>query len=111
MINLRKIAFHESTLKNLSMTNHEVKLEIEDARIDGKKSRVLIDVESTQRLLVDGNLSETLDLEAEDGEVLTLVVLDKSLKIIIEWNDFSSRRAWTKSYEIFGKRIFIREGD
>lgn len=107
MTSLEKVSFHEATVARFCRDNSAVELELEDVLIDGVKSRLMLTVFSVISITVDGEPSSSSLMESEDGEVLTLDVGASRISIIIEWNDFSRKKSFTKAYEIRGGDVSI----
>ena len=73
-------------------------MDLEDVLFDGKKQRARVTLEGVRDLTRDGQLIDSVQMEAEDGEVLTLKLCPDRLHLIAEWNDFKSHTRQIRSY-------------
>jgi hypothetical protein len=104
---MNKMIFHEATVVGFCRHDAVFELELEDVLVEQKKSRVLLMVQPVLGVTIDGEPSNDLLMEADDGEILTLELSDDFLSMVIEWNDFSHKKSVTKSYHVFGGKTSI----
>jgi len=107
MSNAQQMGFHEATVVRFYRYDAAIELELEDVLVDGEKSRVVLTVSPASSVMVDGDLSNAPLMAADDGEILTLEISGDVLSLIIEWNDFSRRKSFTKSYRVSGGEIAV----
>jgi hypothetical protein len=107
MATTENINFHESTLSSLKMRGSKLVLKLEDVEVSGKKSEMTIQASPIMSLTIDGEPSDTIVMEAEDGEVLSLSYTNNCLSMIVEWHNFSSSLIRTRSYKVVAEEILI----
>lgn len=105
----QQISFHESTVRFFSANNAIVELGLEDVLLDGKKVDIILKMSTVSWLSRDREPANSLGMEADDGEVLTLDINDEGFTLIIEWHDFKNKKSSTKYYEIYGNNISIEK--
>ncbi len=107
MISLEYMCFDEATVTGFYKYDALLKLELEDVLVGERKSDVVVTVSAVTNVFVDGELSDESLMAAEDGEVLSLELSDDGFLLIIEWNIFTPRRMFTKSYKIVGGNVSV----
>ena len=90
--------FHESSLVGFESTTDALTLDLEGVLLEGQKQAVSIKLEGLRELTRDGQRIAAVQMEAEDGEVLTLELSPNQLHLICEWNNFRNRERQTRSY-------------
>ena len=103
----KQMGFHEATVVRFCKYDAVLELELEDVLVDGQKARVVLKVLPVSSVMIDGELSNAPLMAADDGEILTLEMSENALSLIIEWNDFSRRKSFTKSYRVLGGEISV----
>lgn len=105
----KQMGFHEATVVRFCRYDAVLEIELEDVLVDGQKSRVTLMVSPVSSVLIDGELSNVNVplMEANDGEILTVDMSENALSLIIEWNDFSRGKAFTKSYRVSGGKVSV----
>lgn len=103
----QQMGFHEATVVRFCKYDAALQLELEDVLVEGKKSRVILEVSPVSSMLIDGDVSNSPLMVANDGEILALEVSKNILSFIIEWNDFSCKKTFTKSYRVFGDGVSV----
>lgn len=107
MIASQFLGFHESTIVQFETHGADLELILDDVVVNGKKSTVSLKVTSIAYAAIDGVQSDLLAMEAEDGEVLTLDISDSCLWLMVEWNDFCSRKSITREYKVCGNSVSV----
>lgn len=92
------IGFHESSIIGFRSTTDALTLDLEGVLLEGQKQTVSIKLEGLRDLTRDGQRIAAVQMEAEDGEVLTLELSPNRLYMVCEWNDFRNRKRHTRSY-------------
>jgi hypothetical protein len=96
------LSFHESTVVAFHGTKPFVCLELADVRSGERLVSAEIDIRDVEAIWVDREPADAVMMECPDGEVLTLDLREKDVQVIVQWNDFASRRSITRSYVIRG---------
>jgi len=103
----KQIGFHGATVTSFCKHDDIIELELEDVLVDDRKSQILLIIFPALSLMMDGELSNLPLMAAEDGEVIMLEISENVLSLIIEWNDFSCRKSFTRSHQVQGGEISI----
>ncbi|EGR0130071.1 hypothetical protein L3I75_001198 [Vibrio vulnificus] len=104
---MHNFEFHESTVTNFLFADGSFVIELEDVSFDETKVKVIVEVESVSRILIDSELADIVTMPAEDGEVLSFKLGKSRLDVLIEWNDFSIGKSVTHSYDITGEKLNV----
>lgn len=97
-----RMSFHEATITKFCRHDATVEIRLEDVLVDGLKSQVILKISPVASVMIDSELSDSYLMEAGDGEILSLEISDDGISMIIEWNDFSQGKSFTKVYKISG---------
>jgi len=98
--------FHESTVTAICLNNKKFRIELDGVLVQNEGRKVELTVCSVVKVLVDDvESSGEVGMEAEDGEVLSLILSSNKLLVIIEWHDFSNNHIFTKSYCAIGDSV------
>lgn len=103
----KQMGFHEATVVRFCAHDAVLELILDDVLVGGEKSQVAVIVSPVSSVTIDGEQSNAPLMEADDGEVLTLEISESVLSLIIEWNDFSCKKSFTKSYRVVGGEVSI----
>lgn len=106
------LSFHDATVVVFDRRQDAVCLGLSDVHHHQGSRSVRIEVRDIVEIIADGAVVDTIAMEHEDGEVLTLEVSDESIFLIVQWNDFDNRKSVTRSYRITGRvtvDLFPRE--
>lgn len=106
----RHIEFEGATVVRFNIRDSSLELEMKDVVLDGQRargSRAVVTVSPASKIEIDGDISNVVVMAANDGEIIDLEITDNSLLLIIEWNDFSRRKSFTKSYRVLGENISV----
>jgi len=106
-----KISFHESTVRSFSKEDSSIKLELEDVNYNAEKIKVCVNFTHVQNIIADQSPQNYVSMECPDGEVLTLEITDREALLIIEWNNFSTKESFIKSYKITADNISLTKKD
>lgn len=104
---ISQFGFHESTVVRFCRYDSTLELTVEDVFVDGKKSQVTLMVSPVSSVMVDGERSDAPLMEASDGEILVLEISENSFSLIVEWNDFSRKKSFIKSYIVHGGKVSV----
>ncbi len=99
------MCFDEATVTGFCKYDAVLKLELEDVLVGEGRSDVVLTVEPVTNVFVEGELSNEPLMAAEDGEVISLELSDDGFVLVVEWNNFTPRRMFTKSYKIIGGNV------
>ena len=111
MKNQHLFGFHEATVQRFLRNNNEVTLDLDDVHVNGVIKSIRIICNGVKKLDTDGKNIDVQLMPTNDGEILTLEIFDRSLKVIIEWNEFDKHTSSTNAYEIECESITIVHGD
>jgi hypothetical protein len=98
-----ELSFHEATVAAFARRDDTVRLALSDVRDRDRRRSVYLEVREVVEIVSDGVVVDTVSMEHEDGEVMTLDVSDENIYLIVQWNDFDNRTSVTKSYRIRGR--------
>jgi hypothetical protein len=107
--NVYKISFHEATIRNIHSSNRAIIIVVDDAVVESVKSAVRIELHDVTRIDRDGVLIDSLSMEKEDGEVLSLSMNPTGLDLVVEWHDFSPLVSATRAYKVQCREISLHE--
>ena len=110
MTTMEQMSFHEASVIDFYQYDAAIKLKLEEVLVDKMKRDVTLDLSMVTNITIDGKAADKVSMEAGDGEVLSLEHGEGKLSVIIEWHDFNSGKAFTRSYEIDGGNISITVG-
>ena len=105
---IKDLFFHEATVRNLDQNDQLLRVSIDDAVIGGSQKSVDVEFVGISSLVRDGVTVGSIEMELPDGEILTFLLNDHGGELIVEWNDFSTRRSLVRSYTICCDKIEIR---
>lgn len=111
MISNDTASFHGSTVVEFYCEGNNIFLRLEDVLVGERSSDVEIVVSACVSTL-EGRASESGKsslMAAPDGEVLTLRLTDRTLYLLVEWNDFESHSRWTELYDIAAEKVVSSE--
>jgi hypothetical protein len=105
-MNIEQISFHDSTVVGFTGNSHCIELTIEDTLISDSNKDIILRISNFDSFLV--NEQEGVpSMETEEGEILDLLLIDDCIVLIIEWNDYISKRSHIKKYKIKGGNVSI----
>lgn len=107
MNNPKNMSFHEATVVRFLRRDSVLELELEDVLVGDLKLRVILSVSPVFSVETDSVSSNIQLMEADDGEVLTLEFSNHNMLLIVEWNDFSLKKSFTRSYQVVGGGISV----
>jgi hypothetical protein len=104
-----KISFHEATIRNIHSFDRTITIVVDDAIVESVKSAVRIELHDVMRIDRDEVLTDSLSMEKEDGEVLSLSMNPTGLYLVVEWHDFSPLVSAARAYEVQCREISLHE--
>lgn len=102
-----RLGFHESTVLRFEREGDNAILMLDGVRSNGRTCAATLRLEGLRDVQSDGQPVRDFGMVYGDGEVLTLETRPDGLSLIVEWNDFPSRRSVTRSYVLTGRRLEI----
>ena len=84
MLKTKKVSFHESTVLHFSQDKEIVKLELDDVKVDGAGKKAFLIFSGVKSIESDSDLMDSNLMPAPDGEVLSLELTEKTIKLIVE---------------------------
>jgi hypothetical protein len=105
---LTKASFHEATLTGISRKGSTVNLTLDDVHVASIQSAAVAEIEGVSAILRDGLPVDCIDMEAADGEILTLRREGGQIVLAVEWNDFAAKSQETVVYSLLGQKIELR---
>jgi len=107
----KKISFHDSSLAELSTQGDHIRLQVEDVWIDNDNCYdALIDLSGVRRIVRDGEVVNTVGMEAEDARVLALEWSDPSLRLVVTWISHSTHTDETRDYTFDYTALVLKVG-
>ncbi len=97
--------YHESTVCDLYLNDNTLTLVLDGVNVNNKKEKIILNLKNVKKIEIEGEESNNIEMETDDGEILTLEVKEDSLSAIIEWNDFSNHTSIIKAYLIIGDKV------
>ena len=97
---LRALSFHEATVTGLALEAAGGELRLQGVFSESGLLFVTVHLENITLCEVDGEVVENLAMEASDGEVLTLDIHEHGIKLIVEWNEWTPRRQFVRTYDV-----------
>jgi len=97
---IERFSFHESTLERVYFEDTRLTLRLSGVKFDGKNSCADLRLSGLGRICCDGIAIQKFEMRYPDAEVLSLEFGDDAIKLVLEWNDFSSRSSETNCYAI-----------
>jgi hypothetical protein len=95
----QKIWFHEADLIGVQQeTDGTICLLLEGAHADDQIRNAAVRLGNVRQILLDGSPVDTIIMEQDDGEVLTLEKTTDFVRLIIEWMDYKHHQTTTRSY-------------
>lgn len=95
-----QISFHEATIREIYTFNRIITIIVDEAIVESVKSSVRIELHDVSNIDRDGVLIDSLRMEKQDGEVLSLSTTSTGIDLIVEWNDFSPLISGTRAYKV-----------
>jgi hypothetical protein len=95
-----KISFHESTIRDIHTLSRVITIVVNEALVESVKSSVQIELRDVMSVHRDGVLIDSLKMEKEDGEILSLSMTSTGIELVVEWNDFSPLVSDTRAYKV-----------
>ncbi|MBV1777356.1 hypothetical protein KSF73_16670 [Burkholderiaceae bacterium DAT-1] len=100
VINMEKLYFHEATIEAVSQNGEIVQFSIEGVHTDnGEVCNVQVTFNGVHEILRDGCEVDSLFMEMDDGEVLSLELNSGRANLVVEWNNFVDRQSDVKAYQ------------
>ncbi len=107
MVDAEQMSFHEASVVGFHKLDSDIELHLDDVLVDGKKKRIILNISQVSSVKIDGQLSSAPLLATNDGEILTLEISEKAVWLLIEWNDFSNKKSFTRSYLLSGHKVSV----
>lgn len=101
------VSFHESTITSFFKEKHVVHISLEGVTTRDGRAVADVTVVGVNEVLIDGERSDILQMDFDDGEVLTLDVGPAHIDLVVVWNDVASRDARTRCYRIEGRDVAV----
>src|SRR5829696_5427568 len=101
--------FHDAVVVRFALLRDRIEIDIEGvSTFDGDKSS-----QETGKLIVEGVSSFTENhepvaaptFEFDDGQILELEMHSRCLKLLVEWENYSSKSTEVAEYEIHGDSV------
>jgi hypothetical protein len=92
------LGFHEATVTGFSGTLPEIHLTLDGACSGAAEVNAELSFLGVTDLRQDGQPIQEARMAFADGEVLTLEWPDGLATLVVEWNDFATRRRMTSAY-------------
>lgn len=92
------ISFHGATIREIETLNRAITIVVDEAIVESVKSSVRIELRDVTSIDRDGVLIDSLTMEKEDGEVLSLSTTSTGIELVVEWHDFSPLVSETRAY-------------
>jgi hypothetical protein len=106
-INTPHITFHDSTVRSINQSGSKVVINLDDVSLDGKRSEessvsaqvVICDIKGIIR---NSAQTDSIDLEEDDGEMLSIHQSDVGVIMTIQWTNYNPRKIYTATYNLIG---------
>ncbi len=105
---LAQVSFHEATLVGISRQGGDVDLALDGVLVADTRRPANVIVEGVSGILREGLPVDELRME-EDGEILTLREKGTDVILVIQWNDFATKRQHVVVYNLLGGQIVFRK--
>jgi hypothetical protein len=79
-----KISFHESTIRDIHTLSRAITIVVDEALVESVKSSVQIELRDVMSVHRDGVLIDSLKMEKEDGEILSLSMTSTGIELVVE---------------------------
>jgi hypothetical protein len=106
---LAQVSFHEATIVNISRLGDVVDLALDGVLIADTRRPANVTVEGVRGVLRDGSPANELHMEEEDGEILTLREEGEDVILVVQWNDFATKRQDIVVYKLLGGKIVLHK--
>jgi hypothetical protein len=104
---LDAVSFHEASVAAFQQNGADIELRLEGVwSKQGPRSATLI-LKNVARCEIDESVVAAIQMEAADGEVLSLHVRDDGIDMIVEWNDWATRSHSTRSYDLRANSVLV----
>lgn len=97
---MSKISFHEATIRDIHTLSRAITIVVDEALVESVKSSVQIELRDVAGVHRDGVLTDSLKMEKEDGEILSLSTTSTGIELVVEWSDFSPLVSETRAYKV-----------
>jgi hypothetical protein len=95
------ISFHEATIRDIHTLSRAITIVVDEALVESVKSSVQIELRDVASVHRDGVLTNSLKMEKEDGEILSLSTTSTGIElVVVEWSDFSPLVSETRAYKV-----------
>lgn len=101
-------SLHEATLAGISQRGDTIDLKLDDVAVGDARVPASVTINGVQRILREGSPVETVSMEAQDGEVLSLRQEGDRVLFVVQWNDFAAKRETIVTYALLGGRLVLR---
>lgn len=116
MLISNQISFHDSWLINATRQGSSLVLSVETyTPLKNSDSGVLVTtvsivIENTLKIFEENIEKDEFLLEEKDGgDLYVFHILDnKSVEMVVEWNNFSTKQSCVKSYVIEGEKVVVK---
>lgn len=95
-----KISFHESAIRDIHTLSRAITIVVDEVLVESVKSSVQIELRDVMSVHRDGVLIDSLKMEKEDGEILSLSMTSTGIELVVEWNDFSPLVSDIRAYKV-----------
>jgi hypothetical protein len=102
-----QLSFHEATITGIARRGNVVTLTLDDALLTGSRGPAEVTIAGVRNIQRDGLPVAALSMEEKDGEILTLREQDGGVRLVVEWNDFATRRQHIVVYDLIGGTIAV----
>ena len=89
---MAKISFHDATIREIHTLDQAISIVVDQASVESLKSAVRIELRDVTSIDRDGVSIDSLRMEKEDGEVLSLSTTSTGIELVVEWHDFYTTR-------------------
>ena len=98
--NVAEISFHEATIREIHTLDQAISIVVDQASVESLKSAVRIERRDVTSIDRDGMSIDSLRMEKEDGEVLSLSTTSTGIELVVEWHDFLPLVSETIAYKV-----------
>lgn len=97
---MSEISFHEATIRDIHTLDRAITIVVDEVIVESVKSSVRIELRDVTSIDRDGVLIDSLKMEKEDGEILSLSTTSTGIELVVEWHDFSPLVSETRAYKV-----------
>lgn len=103
----KQMNFHEASVVRFCKSDEGIELQLDNVLVGGERRRVILNISPVFSMKIDGEMSSAPLMAADDGEILTLEMSEQAVSLVIEWNDFSNKKSFVRSYQLLGRKVSV----